>query len=120
MPKAVAFVATLKPREARRFYEEVLGCRFLHEHDFAIVLDAFGTTLRIQKAPSVTPAPYTAFGLDVEDIEAFVTRLEGHGVRGVRYPHFTQDARGIWTAPGGAKVFWFHDPDGNLLSLSQG
>lgn len=32
--------------------------------------------------------------------------------------HFEQDELGIWTAPdGSAKVAWFEDPDGNLLSL---
>jgi hypothetical protein len=30
-----------------------------------------------------------------------------------------QDERGIWTAPGGAKVAWFKDPDGNTLSVSE-
>ena len=30
-----------------------------------------------------------------------------------------QDERGIWTAPSGARVAWFRDPDGNTLSLSQ-
>lgn len=30
-----------------------------------------------------------------------------------------QDAYGIWQAPGGAKVAWFKDPDGNLLSLTE-
>jgi hypothetical protein len=30
-----------------------------------------------------------------------------------------QDERGIWSAPGGAKVAWFKDPDGNVLSVSQ-
>jgi hypothetical protein len=27
--------------------------------------------------------------------------------------------RGIWTTPGGDKVAWFKDPDGNVLSMSQ-
>jgi hypothetical protein len=31
----------------------------------------------------------------------------------------SQDADGIWTAPGGARVAWFPDPDGNVLSLTQ-
>jgi hypothetical protein len=26
---------------------------------------------------------------------------------------------GAWTAPSGAKVAWFKDPDGNTLSLTQ-
>jgi hypothetical protein len=30
-----------------------------------------------------------------------------------------QDERGVWTAPGGAKIAWFPDPDGNNLSLTQ-
>jgi predicted enzyme related to lactoylglutathione lyase len=28
-----------------------------------------------------------------------------------------QDDHGIWTAPSGARIAWFHDPDGNNLSL---
>lgn len=36
------------------------------------------------------------------------------------YEGFGQDADGIWSSPdGGAKVAWFADPDGNLLSLTQ-
>lgn len=25
----------------------------------------------------------------------------------------------VWTSPSGAKVAWFKDPDGNVLSISQ-
>jgi hypothetical protein len=25
----------------------------------------------------------------------------------------------VWAAPGGARVAWFTDPDGNVLSLTQ-
>jgi catechol 2,3-dioxygenase-like lactoylglutathione lyase family enzyme len=119
MPKAIAFLATSDAPRARRFYEKVVGLRFVEEHDFAVVFDAFGTMLRIQKTPSVVAAPYTAFGLDVEDIGAWIDRLAADGVKGVRYPHFEQDDRGVWTAPGGARIFWFHDPDGHLISLTQ-
>jgi len=35
------------------------------------------------------------------------------------YP-FIQDRKlGIWTAPGGTRIAWFKDPDGNVLSVSQ-
>jgi predicted enzyme related to lactoylglutathione lyase len=30
-----------------------------------------------------------------------------------------QDKQGIWTSPAGARVAWFKDPDGNLLSIAQ-
>ncbi len=73
--QAIAFLATSRPTESKRFYADVLGLRFLEEHAFAIVFDAHGTMLRIQKAPQVVVAPYTAFGLDVEDLEAAVDEL---------------------------------------------
>ncbi|WP_298271251.1 hypothetical protein [Gemmatimonas sp.] len=31
-----------------------------------------------------------------------------------------QDGDDIWDAPGGARIAWFKDPDGNLLSLTEG
>jgi len=37
----------------------------------------------------------------------------------VRSMVFEQDELGIWTAPGGSKVAWFKDPDGNVLSLTE-
>jgi predicted enzyme related to lactoylglutathione lyase len=30
-----------------------------------------------------------------------------------------QDERGVWTSPSGARIAWFGDPDGNVLSLTQ-
>ena len=30
-----------------------------------------------------------------------------------------QDAHGVWTTPGGDRVAWFSDPDGNVLSLTE-
>jgi predicted enzyme related to lactoylglutathione lyase len=29
------------------------------------------------------------------------------------------DPHGIWTAPSGARIAWFKDPDGNVLSLTE-
>jgi predicted enzyme related to lactoylglutathione lyase len=30
-----------------------------------------------------------------------------------------QDEDGIWDSPGGARIAWFQDPDGNVLSLTE-
>jgi len=30
-----------------------------------------------------------------------------------------QHEDGVWTTPGGERVAWFADPDGNTLSLTQ-
>jgi hypothetical protein len=36
----------------------------------------------------------------------------------LRYDGMEQDRDSVWTAPGGDKVAWFTDPDGNILSLT--
>lgn len=117
--KAIAFLATSRPEESKRFYTDVLDFLLVEEHASAVVFDAHGTILRIQKVQQVAVAPYTAFGLDVDDLDTAVDALVNRGVNAKRYAHFDQDARGIWTADDGTRVFWFQDPDGNLLSLSQ-
>lgn len=118
-PKAIAFLATRDAKASRRFYEQALGLRFIDDDDFALVFDAFGTMLRIQKTPEVVTAPYTAFGLEVDDLAANVTALLEKGLNPRRYPGLDQDPHGIWTSPSGAKVAWFADPDGHVVSLSQ-
>jgi len=36
-----------------------------------------------------------------------------------RFGFMSQDAQGVWLAPGGARIAWFKDPDGNTLSITQ-
>lgn len=117
--KIVAFAPITDAQRARRFYETVLGLRFLSQDPFALVMDANGTTLRLALVQSVQPAPFTVLGWEVAAIQDTVTALEQRGVAFERFPGMPQDDLGIWTAPGGAKVAWFKDPDGNLLSVSQ-
>jgi catechol 2,3-dioxygenase-like lactoylglutathione lyase family enzyme len=113
------FVATAEPERARKFYEETLGLALISDDEHALVFDANGITLRIQKVRDVAPIPYTTLGWHVDDIEATVSELSGRGVGFETYEGFGQDARGIMTFPNGARVAWFKDPDGNLLSLDQ-
>jgi hypothetical protein len=84
------------------------------------VFHAGDTMLRIQKVREVSPPPFTALGWHVADIAADVAALTERGVAFERFGFLEQDAAGVWTAPGGAKVAWFKDPDGNLLSLTEG
>lgn len=48
-----------------------------------------------------------------------IDQLTARGVHFTRYEGMGQVERGVWTAPGGAKIAWFLDPDGNNLSLTQ-
>ena len=117
----VGFIPTTKPEAARTFYEKTLGLRFESADEFAIVfrLGPAGIMLRVTITPEFTPDPFTIFGWQTDDIVASVTELAAKGVEFTRYGFMEQDERGIWNAPGGTKVAWFKDPDGNTLSLSQ-
>lgn len=117
--KLMAFIATTDAPRARLFYQEVLGLRLVSDEEWAVVFDANGTMLRMQKAPAVKPHPYTALGWQVADINTTLARLRDKGVHAERYEHLPQDTHGIWTTPDGSKVAWFKDPDGNLLSVTQ-
>jgi catechol 2,3-dioxygenase-like lactoylglutathione lyase family enzyme len=115
----IAFVATADPARSKAFYEQILGLRLIADEEHAVVFDANGTMLRIQKVPEIVPPPHTTLGWRVRDIARTVTLLRAKQVEPERYPYMQQDALGIWTAPSGAKVVWFKDPDGNLLSLTE-
>jgi len=115
----IAFIPTRDAARARSFYEDLLGLRFICDDFFALVMDANGTMIRIARVGEFTPAPFTILGWQVTDIHKEVAELAAKGLQFARYPHVEQSADGVWTAPGGAKVAWFLDPDGNTLSLSQ-
>ncbi len=115
----VAFLATARPDESRRFYQETLGLISLGEDAHTLLFDCNGITLRIQKLKSVTPGVHTALGWQVSDLVREIHLLAPKGVSFVRYDGLEQDRNGIWTGPGGSMVAWFKDPDGNLLSLTE-
>jgi catechol 2,3-dioxygenase-like lactoylglutathione lyase family enzyme len=115
----IGFIPTVDAERARRFYVDMLGLEFVADDQFAVVVKANGSTIRIVRLEKFTPASYTVLGWQVANITATVDGLTKAGVSFVRYPYFQQDDLGIWTTPTGAKVAWFHDPDGNVLSLSQ-
>jgi catechol 2,3-dioxygenase-like lactoylglutathione lyase family enzyme len=116
----IAFIPTLDFDKARAFYVDVLGLRFVDNDGFAMVLDANGTMIRVAKVqPDFKPAMFTILGWKVTEIEKVVAEMAAKGVVFERFSFFEQDALGIWTAPGGNKVAWFKDPDGNTLSVSQ-
>ncbi len=115
----VAFAAATDLHRARVFYERVLGLPVVDHNDFACVLDANGTMLRVTAVPEVCQAGYTVLGWRVTDVVAAVRGLTARGVVFLRYDGIDQDDDGIWTTPGGDKVAWFADPDGNTLSLTE-
>jgi catechol 2,3-dioxygenase-like lactoylglutathione lyase family enzyme len=118
----VAFVPSRNPTKARAFYERILGLRFVSEDPFAVVFDANGVMIRVANVSSVKgfkPAPFTVLGWLVDDIGNVVRGLNKKGVAFERFAWMEQDKLGVWNSPSGAKVAWFKDPEGNVLSVTQ-
>jgi catechol 2,3-dioxygenase-like lactoylglutathione lyase family enzyme len=114
-----AFVATTDLAAARAFYERGLGLPMTGQSPIACTFDAGGTTLRVNAVEQAVVAPYTVLGWTVTDIAATVGHLKARGIDFEDFDGVQQDALGIWSSPGGARVAWFKDPDGNMLSLTQ-
>jgi catechol 2,3-dioxygenase-like lactoylglutathione lyase family enzyme len=117
--KLIGFVPTKDSKRSREFYEGKLGFQFVSDDQFALVMQAGDSMIRIAKAGNFTPAQYTVMGWEVTEIEAMVKWLNGRGVMFEKYPFVQDRDLGIWKTPNGDKVAWFKDPDGNVLSLSQ-
>jgi catechol 2,3-dioxygenase-like lactoylglutathione lyase family enzyme len=115
--KQVAFVGVSDLDAAEEFYGSVLGLALEDARPFSLVAGTGATQLRITLVEEVRAAPYTVLGWQVADLEGEIDRLVEAGVTFNRYDGVDQDDRGIWTAPSGARIAWFHDPDDNNLSL---
>jgi catechol 2,3-dioxygenase-like lactoylglutathione lyase family enzyme len=115
----VAFVGTTDLDRARGFYGGTLGLPLRDEAPFALVYEAGEVMLRITAVERIDPAPYTVLGWRVADIAAEIAELTGRGVVMRRFDGMAQDELGVWTAPGGSRIAWFPDPDGQVLSLTQ-
>jgi predicted enzyme related to lactoylglutathione lyase len=58
-------------------------------------------------------------GWNVRDIERTVADLAAAGIPCELFGTFKQSPEGIADFPDGARVAWFKDPDGNILSVAQ-
>ena len=114
----VAFIGVSDLKRAQQFYGRTLGLSLRDESPFALVAGVGETMLRITAVARPAAAEYTVLGWRVADLPATMERLSSSGVQFIRYEGMEQDDLGIWTAPSGARVAWFCDPDGNVLSLT--
>lgn len=116
----VAFLYVGNRERALGFYQGTLGFELRGSDDFGDFIDLGPALVRMTVMPDYKASPHPALGWNVEDIAAAAEALRDRGVAFTIYDGMGQDALGIWTAPDGkAKVAWFADPDGNVLSLSQ-
>ena len=105
----IAFLSTGNASKARTFYCDQLGFTAIYEDDFALVLEAFGTELRIQKLGGFTAQPFTVLGWSVISISEAVSELIDAGVIFERFEGMQQDGLCVWQSPSGAQIAWFKD-----------
>jgi len=116
----IGFVTIVDVESAKKFYRDTLGLRLVSEEPpYALVFAANGIMLRLGMGKERPPVPGTVLGWQVPNASEAVQDLEQAGVKFERYDFLKQDAQGIWTSPTGARVAWFKDPDGNVLSVSE-
>lgn len=116
----VAFLYVGDRERALGFYRDTLGLALRGSDAFGDFIGLGGALLRMTVMPDHKPLPHPMLGWNVDDIAAAVEALRGRGVAFTIHEGMGQDALGIWTAPDGkAKVAFFADPDGNVLTLSQ-
>ncbi len=118
--KTITFILTRDRPKAISFDQDMLGFPLVSEDMFAAVFDLNGVMLRISTVETHQATPSTVLGWDVPDIVDAVKALTEKGLAFNIYEGFGQDELGIWTSPASdARVAWFRDPDGNVLSLTQ-
>ncbi len=115
----LGFVPVLDFKRAKPFYEGTLGLKFRGEDPFALEFEAGQNRIRVVRVGKLAPQPFTILGWEVEDVSTTVAALAAKGVIFERFPGMDQDSSGIWKSPSGARIAWFKDPDGNVLSVSQ-
>lgn len=119
LDKVIGFLPTKDAKRARAFFEGTLGLQFVSDDAYALVMQSGATMIRIARVEGFVPVPYTVLGWEVQNIQSVVSDLKARGVVFEIYPFIQDQELGIWQSPGGTKVAWFKDPDGNVLSVSQ-
>lgn len=114
-----SIIWTSRIPEAERFYAGVLGLPLRARSDGALVFDVGGSDLRVAPVPSTRPSEHTVMGFAVDDVDAAIAYLLDRGVAIERFAAMPHADNGSVTSPDGARVAWFRDPDGNILSVVQ-
>ena len=117
--KPMTFLVTADRAKAKAFYGGTLGFAMTHEDEFAADFDLNGVPLRLSTVEAHIAQPHTVLGWQAAAIEAAVQALRKKGVVLTVYEGLGQDEHAVWSPCGGARVAWFTDPDGHVLSLAQ-
>ena len=107
--------------KAKKFYEDTLGLKEVgHFGDEVVTLRSGKSDILVYRSEFAGTNKATALTFDVDDIESEVRDLKAKGIFFEQYDMPDMEQRGDLYVGEGAKVAWFKDPDGNILSLFEG
>lgn len=119
--KPVMLICTRDRARATAFYRDTLGLTMTGQDDYSSLFNIGGTVLRVSIVADFVAHEHTVLGFQVPHVAATVKALGEKGVVFNRYKQFKQDELGILDVPGTTtRVAWFKDPDGNVLSVTNG
>jgi predicted enzyme related to lactoylglutathione lyase len=107
---------------ARRFYQEVVGCRVDEgEEDGSVKVHVGGSWVMVYPSEFAGTNQATAVGFGVEDVAGAVAALRERGVKFEDYDFGeAKTVDGVLTMPNGQKGAWFKDTEGNIVGLFDG
>ena len=120
--KVGAAVSVSDMAKARAFYEGKLGLEVsIDSGDNVQYRCAEGTVFHVYVSEYAGMSEATVAGWGVEDVEKVVDELTEKGVVFEQYdgPGLRTNEKGIATFDGDARVAYFKDPDGNVLSIAR-
>jgi catechol 2,3-dioxygenase-like lactoylglutathione lyase family enzyme len=113
-----ANVAVKNLERARRFYEDVLGLKPVHEEGGELVtLKSGGSMLNVYRSDYAGTNKATALTWEVDDMDAAVDALKAKGVAFEHYDNMGMPREGDVYDGGEYRIAWFKDPEGNILNI---
>jgi catechol 2,3-dioxygenase-like lactoylglutathione lyase family enzyme len=113
---AIANVAVKNLASARRFYEDTLGLKPIHDEAGELVVYESGRSqLNVYASKYAGTNKATAVTWEVDDVDAEVSELKAKGVTFEHYDMPDTKLEGDVHVAGDMRIAWFKDPDGNIL-----
>ena len=107
---------------ARRFYQDVIGCRVeAGEDDGSVRVHVGDSWIMVYPSEFAGTNQATAVGFGVEDVAASAAELRERGVHFEDYDFGeVKTVDGILTMPDGRQGAWFKDSEGNIVGMFEG
>jgi catechol 2,3-dioxygenase-like lactoylglutathione lyase family enzyme len=105
---------------AKSFYRDVMGLELAREHPAGAAFRTGQSYIELYPSQAAGLAKHTLDSFEVDDINAAMAALRARGASFEEYDLPTlKTSEGVADMPGGTKVAWLRDPDGNILGIVQ-